>query len=444
MNDQLDTEESLQSQVTAISHHISRGIYHSCGECVGMELEHFIVTKADHAYVPYYDDVSTGRFGVQTVLEKLRPFYDNAVYEPQQDGSQALLGLSRAYASISLEPGAQFEISIGPVLEIRDIELVYRQFRNELDPILDDLGFELIELGYHPSICARDIPLLPKDRYRFMNKYFKNTGRHGVCMMRATAATQVSIDFTNEQDAIDKFRIAHALSPLFSFITDNSPVFELESVGSNRLSATELPIPNRMVRAAVWNDVDPWRSMTTPGTFDEGFCFNSYAMNALQAPAIFSVEYDGRKGKKNVEQAERSVADVYSEKQLDQAAIELILSLYFFDVRFKTYIEIRAADSLPIDYALSYAALLKGIFYDKQTVAELARRFSGLTAKDIVAAKHELSMYAFGADVYGRSAQDWLDELLVRAESSLSDHERDYLKPLSGLIRSRRTLIDNL
>jgi len=442
VNDQFDVTESLRSQITAISQHISHGIDPGCGECIGMELEHFIVTKVDHAHVPYYDDALTGRPGVQTVLKKLRPYYDHAVYEPQQDGTQALLGLSRRYAAVSLEPGAQFEISIGPVLEVRDMELVYRQFRSELDPILNDLGFELIEFGYHPSICARDIPLLPKDRYRFMNEHFKSTGRHGICMMRATASTQVTIDFSSEQDAIEKFRVAHALSPLLAFITDNSPIFELAPAGSDRLSVTGLPVPKRMVRAAVWNDVDAIRSNTPPGTFDEGFGFELYARNTLLAPAIFSVEYDSRGVKRNIEQAGRSVAEVYADKQLDKGTIELILSLYFYDVRFKTYLEIRAADSLPIDYALSYVALLKGLFYDKKTLADLAGRFSGLTALDIAVAKHELSTHAFAADVYGRSARDWLDELLVCAENSLPDHERAYLKPLGGLIKARTTLVD--
>jgi len=443
---QHDTADSEISrlQVRAISDYITRGIEHGCGECIGLELEHFIVTKTDQTYVPYLDDPLTGRTGVQTVLERLRPFYDEPTYEPQPDGSLALLGLSREFAAVSLEPGAQFEISLGPVLEICDLDLMYQIFREELDPILDDLGFELIELGYHPSICARDIPLLPKYRYRFMDEYFKGTGQHGICMMRATASTQVSIDYESEEDALLKFKVANALTPLLAFITDNSPLFELEPIGSNDLSASGLPVPERMVRTAVWNDVDAFRSMVAPGTFDAGFSFDAYASNALEAPAIFSAERDIQGAKTYVEQVGRTVAEVYRKKTLDRADIELILSLYFFDVRFKTYIEIRAADSLPIEYALSYAALIKGLFYNREAMRELALGFAELSVDDVAAAKDELGRLGFEAVVYGRKAQDWLDELLAMATDSLSDSERVYLEPLSGLIAARRTLVDRL
>jgi len=443
VNNQFGSTEALGSQIVPISRYISQGVGESCGECIGMELEHFIVTKKSHEYVPFLENPLTGQPGVLTVLKRLKPFYTEAVYEPQPDGSQVLIGLSRKKASISLEPGAQFEISIGPVIDIQDLETLYYDFRGDLDPILDDLGFELIELGYHPSICARDVPLLPKGRYRFMNEYFKHTGQHGICMMRATASTQVSIDFISEKDAIDKFRIAHALSPLLAFITDNSPIFELEAVGSGGVSASGLAVPDRMVRTKVWNDVDAVRSNTAPGTFDEGFSFDLYAKNTLLGPAIFSFEYDSHGRKRSIDQTGRTVAEVYAEKALDKTTIELILSLYFYDVRFKTYIEIRAADSLPIAYALSYTAFLKGLFYDEGTVSDLATRFHKVSAEDVAAAKRELGKNAFEADVYGRKAMDWLDELLVLAEGSLPDYELSYLEPLKTLITERNTLFDS-
>ena len=444
MNDQFDDMESLQSQIAAISDYISRGITQSCGRCIGLELEHFIVKKGSHEYVPYLEDPLTGRPGVQSVLERLRPCYSGTVYEPQPDGSQALIGLSRKQAAITLEPGAQFEISIGPVFDISDLEALYHEFRGELDPILDDFGFELIWLGYHPSICASDIPLLPKYRYRFMDEYFRDTGRHGICMMRATASTQVSIDFSSEEDAISKFRIAHALSPLLAFICDNSPVFELEPVGSGKMSKTGLPVPTRMARTTVWNDVDAARSMTTPDTFKEGFSFETYAFHALQAPAIFSVEYDSDGNKVSVKRPGSSMAEVYAGRDLDKSAIEHILSLLFYDVRFKTYIEIRAADSLPIAYAWSLAAFLKGLFYDKNTVALLSDRFSGISAEDVAVAKHELSINAFEAVVYGRRAEDFLNELMKLAEASLPDYELCYLEPIQSLIATKSTLVDRL
>ncbi|MCL1847591.1 MAG: glutamate-cysteine ligase family protein [Coriobacteriia bacterium] len=430
------------SHVSAISDYIARGIDHGCGDCIGLELEHFIVRRDDHTFVPYEDDFASGLPGVRSVLERLAPYYDQTILETQVDGTRNLIGLSREYASITIEPGAQFEISIGPVLEVGDLEIVYQRFRNELDPLLEELGLMLLELGYHPSARAGDIPLIPKNRYHFMDEHFRDTGRHGICMMRATASTQVSIDYDSEEDAVRKFRIANALTPLFAFITDNSPVFELAPVGSEGLTTSGLAVPARMVRTAIWNDVDPARSLTAPHTFGACFGFDSYAHAVLSAPGIFTVEENNLGEKRSIQQKGKSFAEIFAGCELDRASIEHILSLFFFDVRFKTYIEIRAADSLPIAYALSFAAFIKGLFYNTGTVADLSSRFECLSAEDIASAKRELCARGFAAEVYGRTAVEWLDELLGLSLRSLPPLESRYLDPLGELITSRMTLLD--
>jgi glutamate--cysteine ligase len=439
-----DFGDGQASQTSAIADYIARGISHGCGDCIGLELEHFVVTKDAHALVPYFDNPDTGDLGVQSILEKLVPFYDEAIFEEQKNGSKYLIALSREYANITLEPGAQLEISIGPVLEVRDLEVVYTRFQEELYPILAENGYELLSLGYHPTSCAQEIPLIPKERYFFMDKQFETTGKHGICMMRATASTQVSIDFESEEDAIRKFRIAHALSPLFAFITDNSPLFEGEHLGSKKPTRSGLTLPPRMVRTAIWDDVDPVRAMTTPHTFDDHFDFSVYAESILNAPAIFTIETDSDGKKSNVWQGTRSFSEALAGRTLDRQTIEHILSLFFYDVRLKTYIEIRAADSLPIDYALAFAAFIKGLFYLKENVAILEKHFEHITAESIISAKADLLSNGYTALVYGRPVTDWLDELIVLASQGLKDPERTYLAPLAHLIATRSTLIEPL
>jgi glutamate--cysteine ligase len=455
------------SQTHAISRYITRGAEHDCGNRVGVELEHFIVRKADKALVPYRYDPITGAPGVGAILERLAPFYRERVHETHPDGSRDLIGLNRNCSNITLEPGAQIEISISPALEIRDIETVYHAFRAELDPILDEFGYELLTLGYHPTSCARDIPLIPKGRYHFMDEHFKTTGAHGICMMRATASTQVSIDYSSEEDAVRKFRIANLLSPLFAFITDNSPIFEGMPVGGSLvgdrsdgvdsagtpvgtapvggISASGLPLPERMARTVIWDDVDAARSMTAPGTFDADFRFDSYASAILQAPAIFTMEKDETGKDRGVNQNGRSFAEVFDGVELRREDIEHILSLFFFDVRFKTYVEIRVADSLPLPYALAFTAFIKGIFYNKEALAALDATVIRLGRDgnaSVAHAKAALRQQGYRALVYGREAGEWLDELARMAWSSLGEDDRRYLVPLVELIASRTTLAD--
>jgi glutamate--cysteine ligase len=442
MNDYFDVTGAFAPPVRSVSEYIARGIDHGCGDCIGLELEHCIVRAEDLALVPYFDDPESGAPGVGRILKRLAPFYEDETYETQADGQKHLIGLSRRYANITLEPGAQFEISMGPVLRIPDLDIVYRAFRAELDPILAEFGYRLLELGYHPTSSAHEIPLIPKDRYHFMDEHFKSTGKHGICMMRATASAQVSVDYSSEADAVQKFRVANALGPLLAFITDNSPLFEGRPVGSGGVAASGLAIPHRMARTAIWDDVDALRSMTAPHTFDEDFGFDSYAASILQAPAIFTVEA-GKDGEKHgVQQGMKSFAEVLTGQNLDRATIEHILSLLFFDVRFKTYIEIRMADSLPIEYALAYAALIKGLFYHEETVRRLGERFERLDAAAVAAAKIALQNAGYDAMVYQHTAAEWLDDLMEMAREALDAEERCYLKPLACLVAARTTLLD--
>jgi glutamate--cysteine ligase len=283
-----------------------------------------------------------------------------------------------------------------------------------------------------------------------MDEYFKSTGAHGICMMRATASTQVSIDYSSEEDAVRKFRIANLLSPLFAFITDNSPIFEGTLVGAAPVSAAPvsasgLPLPERMARTVIWDDVDAARSMTAPGTFDADFGFDSYASAILQAPAIFTMERDETGKGRGVNQNGRSFAEVFDGVELRREDIEHILSLFFFDVRFKTYVEIRVADSLPLPYALAFTAFIKGIFYNKEALAALDATIIRLGRDGnaaIAHAKTALRQQGYHALVYGREAGEWLDELVRMAWSSLGEDGRRYLVPLVELIASRTTLAD--
>jgi glutamate--cysteine ligase len=455
------------SQVLSVSDYIARGIEHGCGDCIGLELEHFIVHADTLAHVPYFDDPTTGEVGVGSILERLAPFYDERIYETQNNGDKNLIGLSRRHANITLEPGAQFEISIGPVLRVQNLDIVYQDFRAELDPLLAECGYRLLEVGYHPTASAHNIPLIPKDRYYLMDEHFKSTGRHGICMMRASASTQVSIDYASEADAIRKFRIANAIGPLLAFVTDNSPLFEGCPIGSGMTAASGLPAPARMVRTAIWDDVDAQRSMVAPHTFEEGFGFDSYAASILEAPAIFTTEIDERGEKRSVRQGMRPFAEVLAKQGLDRATIEHVLSLFFFDVRFKTYIEIRMADSLPVGYALAFAALIKGLFYSEENLRRVEELLEGdrgtynlspvlvtdytspchpshspVDVAAVASAKVSLRDAGYDAVVYGRPAAEWLDELIGMAQAALDVGERSYLEPLAQLVAARTTLVD--
>ena len=217
---------------------------------IGVEIEHFITDKNNKS-ISFY-----GENGVGEIFNRLSPFFEMKVYSNDQ-----LVGLSNGNFHLTLEPAAQLEVSIKPCESIDEVKVIYQEFLELLNPVLDEYGYKLVTLGYNPSSKVNELDLIPKKRYEFMDKYFQASGKYGRNMMRGTASTQVSIDYSDEKDCILKLKLANALSPLYALITDNSPVFEGENYDG------------RMIRTKIWSSVDNSRCGIISGSMEKDFSF---------------------------------------------------------------------------------------------------------------------------------------------------------------------------
>lgn len=381
---------------------------------IGLELEHIIVNSETKETVSYY-----GENGIESILQSLRPLYDTVT-----ECNGHLIGLERKGNIISLEPAGQFEIALCPVTSLGAEERLYSKARHEADEIVAKLGYEIQNIGYHPRSNPRDMPLIPKKRYQYMDEYFKTTGTHGIDMMRGSAATQVSLDYTDEADFMVMFRLANILSPILALATDNSPYF----MGS--------PYQKYMARTKIWNDVDKDRSMVVANSLNHPFGFSDYADYILNAPAILVLDAEGNP----VYTGNTPIAEYYANQDMNTSELEHLLSMFFPDVRLKTYMEIRMADSMPLPYVLSYIGILKGIFYNDTNKKELSEKFRNITNDDVTAAKIELMAKGYDGTIYGEKPKNLLLELLRRSEIGLSEEERPYLAPLKDLVLEETTL----
>ena len=258
-----------------------------------------------------------------------------------------------------------------------------------------------------------------------MNLYLGAKDIYGPCMMRGSASTQVSIDYTSTSDCLRKLRLAFALVPVFSLITDNTPRFE----GAVRT--------HKLVRTAIWQHVDNDRCGLVPDVLDPDFSLRRYAAYILDAPAIL---VPCRK-----EQwcySDRTFGDIYAERTMTRAEVEHAVSMFFNDVRLKTYVEIRPADAMPIPYVIAYAALIKGLFYDAASLDALDALFANVRAPDVEIAKKDLMAQGYDAEVYGQPAGRLCDKVLAIAECGLDDDDAAFLAPLARLIERRTTLAD--
>ena len=343
----------------------------------GFELEHFIIDGATRRNINY---AQPG--GAAQLLGALAPRFPERYAE-----SGHLLGLSDGEMSLSLEPGAQLEVSIAPKAGIAETKAVYRRFRKLVDPLLLKHGHRLEQCGYLPASSIQDIELIPKERYRRMDEHFKQTGSMGANMMRGTAACHVSIDYASEADFLEKYRCAWLLGPVLAYISSNTPVFEGR------------PNRNTLLRSKIWRNVDPARC-ALPGVFDESFGFEAYARFVLRAPEIL------RPGN-------------------GEDPVALYLSLVFPEVRLRQYIEIRAADSMPEAKAFAYMALVKGVFADMPRLKALLSGFEW-SHSAILSAQSNIMKDGKRAIVYGRPLTRMIDELMDLARHTLGG-EKSYL-----------------
>lgn len=383
---------------------------------LGIELEH-ILTKKDGAPVSYSEP-----YGVKWLLEQLRGEYPNATYDAEDD----LIGVSREGSAVTIEPAAQLELSAGPFESLADAEQVFSAFDREVERIIAPHDMELHAIGYHPTMRAADMELIPKQRYDFMNRYLGAIGNFGVAMMRGSAAAQISIDYTSVADCLRKMRIAYALVPLFSLMCDTATTFEGK------------PRTHQMVRTEIWEFCDPDRCGTVPGIMEPDFTLERYAEYILDTPAIVTLDSEGAP-----HYEERTFGEVFADEPMTRADVEHALSMFFNDVRLKTYIEIRPADSMPVPYVIAYAGLIKGFFYCEESLTALEQMFAAVSAEDIEAAKASLMAYGYEGTAYGQPVATLADALMRLGREGLQaicPEEEAFLEPLEQLVSARETL----
>lgn len=375
---------------------------------IGLELEHFVCDK-DYNAISYAE--------ISECLEAICPALQGQLYREQEH----ILGIICEGFTVTLEPGCQIEISISPQDSMEQIQSIYSKFRDVCGRIFAGRGFRMLEKGVFPLIETGDLeaeklPLIPKERYHLMDAHFSSTGKLGRYMMRATASTQVSIDFSSEKDALQKMRVLIKLAPIIALMTENK----------NGLGNGDKWKPH-LIRNQIWQDVDPVRCGYFPHSVSENYSFREYAEYIYTNPCILL-----QIGEQAVDLQGRSAADYYGDQEID--AVEHLLSMYFPMVRLKKYIEYRVADSMPIDAALGYAALIKTIVYDEALLHQIDQELSFVqTAGDVSLAENRIIALGYHADVYGRPVTEWMGKLISAALERTGEKEQRYIRRIIPL-----------
>jgi glutamate--cysteine ligase len=396
---------------------------------IGAEMEKPGVYVATGAPVPY-----AGDRGVLRVLQYLAA--SHGWKEERETESGPLIALTRNGASITLEPGAQLELSGAP---LADNHLVHDELAGhlvELGPISKELGIAWLGLGFQPFATRADLePMVPKQRYAIMREYLPTRGGHALDMMLRTCTVQANYDYESEADAVKKVRVALKLAPITTAILANSPWKE------------RAPIGGVTYRGRVWLDVDPDRSGLVPSMWERGASFASYVEWALEAP-MFMFKRNGRKVV-NTGQTFRSFwKNGFEGEHATQADWQMHLNTLFPEVRLKKTIEIRGADAQPGRLACALPALWTGVLYDDRALDEADALTADWTHAEVSALRESIWQLGLKATFRGVEVHGLAEKLVAISEGGLERRavkradgkdERVHLSAIKALVARGRT-----
>ncbi len=400
---------------------------------IGTEHEKFVYDLRTFRPVPY-----AGKPGIRALLEGMQRFG----WAPVMEGEH-IIGLTQNGASISLEPGGQFELSGAALRSVHETCAEVNLHQEQVREIANEQGLGVLGLGFAPDWQISEVPIMPKGRYEIMRNYMPKVGGYGLEMMFRTCTVQVNLDFSSEADMVKKFRVGLALQPVTTALLANSPF----RVGK----------PNGFLsyRSHIWTDVDNARAGMLPWVFEDGMSFERYVDYALDVPMYF-VYRDG----KYIDVAGKSFRKFLSGEIPELKGITPTmadwadhLTTIFPEVRLKTFLEMRGADAGAWRRICGMPALWVGIYYDQIALDAAWDMVKDWTAEERQAMRDSVPRLAFKTPFRNRTVGDLAREMLEisaaglrrRAQhDSIGTSEEGFLVPMRELIERGYTRAEEL
>lgn len=397
---------------------------------IGTEHEKFLFHTADYRR-PSYD----GESGIGHLLSVLNERLGGTAL---MEGGNIIGIKEKNGGSITLEPGGQFELSGAPLETLHDTCIEANTHLKIMREVLAGLDLGMLGVGYDPLWRRDDIPWMPKGRYKIMREHMPKVGKLGLDMMQRTSTIQVNLDYEDEQDMVEKFRVSLALQPLSTALFANSPFKEGKPSG---LLST---------RAETWTDTDMARCGVPDCVFDDGFGYEQWVDYILDVPMYFL-----HRGDSYADVAGLSFRDFMAgqlpnfEGDLPTMADwEDHITTAFPEVRLKQFLEMRGADGGAWNMICALPALWVGLLYDAEAQSAAAELVRGFKTKDIAEARMQAATHGLKGQIGGRSMLDMARKMVNISAlglqnrnrvSEAGDNEVGFLDPLREIAESGRT-----
>lgn len=393
---------------------------------IGTEHEKFGFRRDDFTS-PDYENQGIGAM-LQGIMAK--------GWEPIRDGDN-IIGLTRGLASVSLEPGGQFELSGGPMEDLHAARLELAAHLRDVHEVAGPLGLGFAGMGFHPVARREDMSWMPKSRYAIMRRYMPLRGQLGLDMMLRTSTVQVNLDFGDEADMVEKLRVSLALQPLATALFASSPLREGKPSGY------------RSLRGHVWSDTDPDRTGIPGLVFEEGFGFERFAEFVLDVPMYF-VARDGKLHDVAGQSFRRFMTSGLDDLPGIQATMGDVadhVTTVFTEVRLKKFLEMRGADSGSAAMIQAKPAFWVGLIYDDAAQKAARSLTAAWSVAEIQALRTDAPRLGLDASIGGRTLRDVARDVLAISRDGLKARglgEEQYLAPLHEIAESGVTQADRI
>ena len=364
---------------------------------IGIEYERIPVSDFTYTNTDYYKD-----FGIKDFLQT---FAREDTWDSILDGKD-IIGLKKDHDTVTLEPGSQVEISAKPENTIFDLKNKIENINSALKPLLDLYGITLLNYGISPLSTYKSINLIPKKRYRTMAKYL--WGILSDVMMRETAGIQCCIDFSSEEDAMRKFKLANKLAPFMTAMFANSPIRGGVDTGY------------KSFRALSWLNTDNDRCGFA-GKISEEFSFDDYIDCVLKTPMIF-IQRDNSPYEINGDITfDEFMQNGWGEQTPTIEDYELQANLYFPEVRMRNFIELRNTDCVGGNLKYAIPAIYKGIMYGNSAMTKCEELLKHLQYKDFSELRYNVPKHALDTKIKNATILDYAKEIITIADESLKE-----------------------
>jgi glutamate--cysteine ligase len=399
---------------------------------VGAEMEKFGVYESGDP-VPY-----DGERGVFAIMQELAANDGWAAERETPDGP--IIALLRDGASITLEPGSQFELSGAPLADCHAICAEFAQHLAEIRPYSERAGITWLGVGFHPFSRRDQYTMVPKQRYGIMREYLPTRGGLALDMMLRTSTVQANFDYLSEDDAMAKMRVGLKLAPLTTALFANSPFYEGK------------PFGGKSYRAKVWLDTDADRSGLVAPLWKKNAKFVDYVEWALDVP-MFMFKRDGKKIANTGQSFRSFFKSGYQGHKPTLNDWQTHLNTLFPEVRLKKTIEVRGADAQGARLACALPALWTGIYYDAKALSEAEALTADWTFDEVSHSRKEVWQKGLQARFRAGTLQPLAEKILEIAKGGLERRavmspsgkdERVHLARLEELVQNGHTPADKL